>query len=208
MLEIISIGFILGITTALVPGPVIFLILTETLRGGARSGLSIVLGPFTADALVMIPAALLFQSLLTSRLTQFVIAMIGGVFLGYLGIKTILDAPKEITLPGEGQTHSFFYSYQKGFLTQILSPFAYLYWVTVGSMFIREAMIERGLGYALLFPISFWVGVSVIELFLILATSKGKKILGSIAYTWALRTCGALLVGFGLYMVVKVSVGI
>jgi len=122
-------GLIIGISAAIVPGPVIIMIITQTLKRGFVAGILVALGPFTVDALVMIPASFTLQSFLAAREAQAIIAILGFIFLSYLGINTILSTPKEALQVDISQINAllpktFFSCYRDGIITQLLSPYA------------------------------------------------------------------------------------
>ena len=61
-------AFAIGFAVASLPGPILVLITTETLRKGPRAGVLAMIAPLIIDAIVMLPLALLLQvSLVTGR---------------------------------------------------------------------------------------------------------------------------------------------
>jgi len=90
LLRCIAIGF--SISTPL--GPIDLLCINNTLTGGIRVGLATALGAATADLLYVILIALSMHTITTFLLAyQTILTVVGGLFLCYLGITTILAQP-------------------------------------------------------------------------------------------------------------------
>lgn len=199
----------MGLAVAAVPGPIIILMIAETLRKGYGAGLSVVLGPITVDALVMIPLAMILQTALVLKPVQIGIGLAGSAFLVFLGYNTIQQAYGEpMKLPDATSSSNnqgvFLGSYRKSLVAHLLNPFGYVFWVTVGSSFIKQAVSSVGLVGAVLFPVSFWLGALVIEAIALFFSGKGKEVLSSAAYRTVLYVCGVILVAFGILLAVRV----
>jgi threonine/homoserine/homoserine lactone efflux protein len=87
-------GFLIGFSIAAPVGPIGVLCIRRTLAYGRRSGLASGLGAATADALYGSVAAfgLTFISHFLIQ-QQFWFRLVGGVFLLYLGVRTLLSRP-------------------------------------------------------------------------------------------------------------------
>ncbi len=89
-------GLLIGLSIAAVVGPMSILCIQRTLQRGQLYGLISGLGIATADAVYGCIAAFgltLIAHFLVSQ--QFWIHLLGGLFLVYLGIKTVLSKPAE-----------------------------------------------------------------------------------------------------------------
>ncbi len=98
-------GIILGLSMAAPVGPIGFLCIRRTLAQGRISGLLSGLGTATADAIYSTIAAFgltIVSNMLISQ--KYWISLIGGVFLCYLGLKTLFAKTIEtqIMLHGKG----------------------------------------------------------------------------------------------------------
>ncbi len=81
---------------ASVPGANQILSLRNGLRNGAKTAIIAVTGRFTAFALMIIAVSLGLSAILqTSTLVFMMIKWVGVIYLGWLGIKTILSSQKE-----------------------------------------------------------------------------------------------------------------
>jgi len=196
----------LGLATAVVPGPIVILLIVETLKYGWRAGAAVAAGPVLIDAFVMLPLALVVQGLLTSRSLQIIFGLAGLVFLLYLGMNMLITANRadELVSSREIAAISPAASFRRALLAQLLSPMAYAFWATVGAVMVRQAFATGGLVSAIIFPVSFWMGTLIVAGVLITLTAAGRSTLKSRAYRLIITTGGILMIGFGLYMTWRV----
>ena len=118
-------GLLIGLSIAAVVGPMSILCIHRTLNFGQRYGLISGLGIATADALYGSIAA--FGVTVISRFLvsqQVWIRLIGGLFLVYLGIKTILTRPAERA--AIDQANNFFGAYTSTLLLTLTNPLTIL----------------------------------------------------------------------------------
>ena len=219
-------AFAIGFSVASIPGPTIILIATETLRKGARAGMLTMMAPLLMDGLVMLPLGLLLQASLFSGKGSVALGLVGGAFLAWLGLQSMRAGTKQFRVPGLGSRVAGYGSeeletpnskletlrygeqelpsFLKGILTHLTSPFPYLYWGSVGSSFIRQGFESGGLYGAAIFPLGFWLGASVFSLLVIYLLARGKKLLPPRMEAYLHHVSGALLIGSGVYLAVRV----
>ncbi len=172
-------AFAIGFSVASIPGPTIIVIATETLRKGAKAGLLTMLAAPLMDALFMLPLGLLLQATLFPGRGAIVLGMFGTGLLVWLGLQSIQAGIRETPLGlGAGaelsQGRREIPSFWKGVLTHMTSPYPYLYWSTVGSSFIHQALEQGGAWLAALFPLGFWLGTSVLPCWSSISWHKAK----------------------------------
>jgi threonine/homoserine/homoserine lactone efflux protein len=89
-------GFVLGFSIAAVVGPIGLLCIRRTLLTGFAIGFASGLGAATADATYAAVASFGISALAAVLIDQRVwLRLIGGVFLLYLGVRTLLAAPAQ-----------------------------------------------------------------------------------------------------------------
>ena len=64
LLDALSKGTVLGLAAGFSPGPLTFLIISETLRHGLRAGMKVSLAPVVTDLPIIVLAVLLLDRLL------------------------------------------------------------------------------------------------------------------------------------------------
>jgi threonine/homoserine/homoserine lactone efflux protein len=123
-------GLVIGFSIAAPVGPIGVLCIRRTIAEGQLYGLVSGLGAATADALYGCVAAfgLTFISafLIGHKLW---LSLIGGLFLLYLGIKTLLSKPAEEAANAEGK--GLFGAYASTFLLTVTNPMTILSFVAI-----------------------------------------------------------------------------
>ncbi len=180
-------NIILGATLAAIPGPIFVEVVRRTLTKGFLSGALVGLGEFFATFVILSAAYLGVERMGTFSVLLF---FIGGVILIFLGYKAFKK--KEIISSEQSQKSSIL----TGFILALSSPLAWTTWISIGAASItNEKVIESMVALA----------VGVILFFTILAgilTLSKKNITPKVLITIS-RTCGILLIGYGVYFVGK-----
>ncbi|HWZ18842.1 MAG TPA: LysE family transporter [Ktedonobacteraceae bacterium] len=120
-------GLLIGLSIAATVGPMSVLCIQRTLNKGQLYGLVSGLGIATADGVYGSIAAY-GLTLITSFLMheQQWIRLIGGLFLMYLGIKTILSIPPKRAAILNTKTNSYLGAYASTFLLTLTNPLTIL----------------------------------------------------------------------------------
>jgi len=114
-------GLLIGFSIAAVVGPICLLCIHRTLHIGSLYGLVTGLGAATADAVYGGIAGFGLTVIATFLVSQQgLIHVIGGLFLVYLGIKTVLTRPAGQTVRGEA--NNFFGAYASTLLLTLTNP--------------------------------------------------------------------------------------
>lgn len=208
----LTLAFAMGFSVASLPGPMIILITTETLRKGLKAGLITMTAPLLLDALVMLPIGLLLRAALFSGTGALFLGFLGASLLGWLGLQSIRAAAELIELPARANSLSTTRNQEippflKGVMTHLANPFPYLYWGTVGSSFIRQGFENGGIQGAVLFPLGFWLGASVFTLLAIYLAARTKRLLPPRFEPHLHRLSGLLLIGSGIFLAYRVWQG-
>jgi len=199
----------MGFSVASLPGPIIILIATETLRKGAGAGMLTMTAPLLIDALVMLPLALLLQASLVSGKGWVGLGFVGACLLAWLGWQSMRGSGRGAeTDPGSGWTgwsgrRKELPSFLKGVLTHLTNPYPYIYWATVGVVFVRQGLEQDGALGALVFPLGFWLGASTMNLVVVYLAVRGRQLLSSQWTPYLHRFSGILLIGSAMLVAFK-----
>lgn len=98
-------------------------------------------------------------------------------------------------------------SFLKGVLTHLTNPYPYLYWGTVGSTFIRQGFENGGVWGAALFPSGFWAGATFMNFLAVYLVARTKKLLPPRLDRYLHHLSGALLIGSGVFLAMRVWQG-
>jgi threonine/homoserine/homoserine lactone efflux protein len=189
MADFLSAGIFLGLAAGFSPGPLLALVVTETLQYGWRAGIRVALAPVITDAPIIAVFFLVLKNVAHGPLLG-AITLGGAVFVAYLGISTIRAGKR---LPGYSDEPPK--SLRKAIVVNALSPHPYLFWASVGGpLLVRAAETRFFCGIAFLGGFyGFLVGSKV---FLALLAGRSRSFFQGSAYAWTLRLLGLLLLIF------------
>jgi len=128
-------GVSFGLAAGLSPGPLMALVISQTLRYGLREGLKVTFAPLASDAPIILLCLFVLSRIADLGHALAWVSIFGGGFVDYLGYDSLRTSGLEL---GEKQTAPR--SSPKAVLLNLPNPRVCLFWTTVGS-----AMILRGL---------------------------------------------------------------
>lgn len=195
-------GMGIGVALAAPVGPINIEIVRRGLLSGSRSGWLVGLGALSADTL--------FATLIVSGLTSFAdrpelrapLFAAGALMLGYVGTGSLLQAYRgTIALRGEARRGS--HSYITGFLMAALNPMGIVYWLSVGSALVAEAVAKVGrIGSPLLVG-GVFIGIFCWISFLSALVHFGRRYVNDRAMRWITAAGGGVLIAFAIWFVVQ-----
>jgi threonine/homoserine/homoserine lactone efflux protein len=203
-LTLILQGFILGFAIAAPVGPIGLLCIQRTLHQGQLVGLASGLGAATADAFYGAVAAFgltLVSSFLIAQ--QFWLALLGGLFLCYIGVRTFLASPAERAASSEAK--GIGEAYVSTFLLTITNPLTILSFVaifagaglaTAGGDILSAVWIVAGV----------FLGSATWWFFLSGGVSLLRSHISTSVLLWVNRAAGAILVLFGVLAISRAFV--
>jgi threonine/homoserine/homoserine lactone efflux protein len=187
-----AIGFVAGVS----PGPVLTLVVTETLRGGWRRGAAVAAGPLVADGPIIVPAVLLLAQIPPGFLPT--VSLVGGVFLLYLAATSALNS-RSASAP-RGQRLAARGGLLKGLLARGLSPNPYLFWFLIGAPTLLQASRETWWAVPG-FLVAYYSMVVGSNVALALVLDRWVDLLSDRTYRGLLRLSAAILAVYGLVLV-------
>lgn len=190
----------LGLTAGLSPGPLMTLLLAESLRGGWPAGFRVSLAPLVTDSVLVSLALLVAAPLPPWGIAA--ISVVGGAILIWMGWNTIRSRPLEPMAggepSGEGAAGGAGSPLGRAIATNILNPQAFIFWLTVGGPVLRGSFEQTGVTGPLTFMGAFFAVMISINLVLAFSISRGRHLLKGAGYQWTLRGAGLILVGLGI----------
>jgi threonine/homoserine/homoserine lactone efflux protein len=189
-----GIGFVAGVS----PGPVLTLVVAETLRGGWLRGSAVAAGPLLCDGPIIV-LALLVLAQLPQEFVR-VVSLMGGAFLLYLAITTFLNSGQARLVGSEGS--SVRGGLLKGLLARVLSPNPYLFWFLVGAPLLLEAGQGHWLG-ATGFLVGYYSTIVGSNIALALALHRWVGLFPERAYRGVLLVSSTVLGAYGLGLLAR-----
>lgn len=197
MLEFGSTGILLGLVAGISPGPLLTLVISQTLLFKRKEGFKVAVAPLITDIPIVI-----FSLFISAKFTQFdtiggIISILGSMFILYLSYEAFFSAKKNNTNVDMAAR-----SYQKGILVNFLSPHPYLFWLLVGApMFTKATRIDSKAAIA--FIVGFYFCLIGSKIIIALLADKSKAFLNSKYYIYLIQFLGLLLLFFALKMLVE-----
>ena len=195
-------GLLIGLSIAAAVGPMSILCIQRTLHKGQRYGLISGLGIATADALYGCIAAFgltLVSNFLINQ--QFWIRLLGGLFLVYLGVRTLLSKPAERAATANAS--SFMSAYISTLLLTLTNPTTILSFVAIfagigvggaSKSYLSAAIVVLGVFTG---SVLWWCILTSIISFL-----RGR--FTPVWLLWINRVSGGVIALFGLVALVSV----
>ncbi len=186
-------GSIFGLAGGFSPGPTTTVIVSQTLRFGAREGIKIAIAPALSDAPIVLVAVLLMGQLARFEPVLGIISLLGAAFLLYLAFESLRVRGIEID-----DSHVEPHSIRKGFVTNVLNPHPYLFWFIIGAPKLIEAA-ESSWMTAVAFISGLYVcliGAKILVAFLV---GRSRGFLKSRGYLYVNRVLGAVLAGYSIF---------
>ena len=194
MINFLIIGTILGLSAGFAPGPLLALVISETLQHDIKSGVKVALAPTLTDLPIIIVTLFILAKLSNFHNILGIISLIGGFVILFMGYKSIRTKGVELNLK-ETKPKSL----TKGILVNALSPHPYLFWLTVGAPTVTKAMSQSIIA-ALAFICSFMALLVGSKIVLAILVGKSKSFLAGNVYIYIMRFLGLALCVFAFVL--------
>ena len=188
-------GLIIGFSIAAPVGPIGILCIRRTLTEGRASGFFSGMGAATADALYGCVAGFGLTVISAFLIEQrFWLQVVGGIFLCYLGARTLRSQPATEAAPAGG--NGLLASYVSTFFLTITNPMTIL---SFAAIFAGLGVAAAGgdLAAACWLVVGVFLGSAAWWLFLSMGVSLLREKVNSTALRWVNRLSGVILLSFG-----------
>ena len=191
-------GLLIGLSIAATVGPMSILCIQRTLNKGQLYGFVSGLGIATADGVYGSIAAF-GLTIITNFLIheQIWIRLVGGLFLMYLGVKTILSKPLERAAAVNMKTNSYLGAYASTFLLTLTNPLTILSFAAIFAG-IGVGSASKSFFSAAAVVLGVFSGSTLWWIILTSGISLLRKKMNSQWLLWINRISGAIITLFGL----------
>ena len=180
---------VLGLSAGFAPGPLLALVMSQTIQYGLKEGAKVAITPLLTDVPIIILGFIALSSLPSMALLLGVLSLIGAVFLVYLGLLNFRQQRPHVAVDEHAA------SYLKGAFVNLLSPHPYLFWFAVGVPAMLKADTLKG---ATAFAIVFFVCLCGSKVLVAGLVERSTAFISSKGYIYLLRGFGVLLIGFAV----------
>ena len=171
MIAAIVAGLVCGLSAGLAPGPLLALVLRQSLSHGRREGLLVALSPLVTDLPIVIVTLFLVGRAMQLDAFFVGVSFVGAAYLLVLAVETARAPLPTAEVAGVAPR-----SLWAGALANALSPHPYLFWLTVGAPTTVTAYRDGGSIAAAGFIAGFYtllIGSKAV-LALVLGGSRGR----------------------------------
>jgi threonine/homoserine/homoserine lactone efflux protein len=191
-------GMGIGVALAAPVGPINIEMIRRGIRNGPFTGWLVGAGALTADTI--------FAAIIVSGLTPLAdrpalrapLFAAGAVMLGYVGFTSLRSAVRQESMgtnPARGSSHA----YLTGFLMAALNPMGIVYWLSVGSALVAEAVSKVGKSGSPLLIGGVFLGILSWVSFVAVLVRAGRRFVTGRVMQWISGFGGAVLLGFAVW---------
>jgi threonine/homoserine/homoserine lactone efflux protein len=196
-------SFIVGLSGAMVPGPMLTVTISDSLKKGFIAGPKIVFGHILAEFSLIILIFAGLGWLIGSTTAIFVIGAIGGLIMVFMGFQMARSSTSMQDLHQNIETNRGSGPILNGILTSISNPYFFIWWATIGWAFMLKGMELAGILGVTGFLIGHWCSdlgwFSTVSFF----TTKGSSIMNDNHYKIIMSVSGIFLMALGVYFVIS-----
>lgn len=194
-------GFVVGLSGALIPGPLLAFVVSDSTRKGWKSGLLAAVGHNLVESVIVLIIVVGLAVVMKSMVFQRTVGLIGGACLlifGALNLRAVVRGELSV----EEDVISHYGSILGGIAFTIINPTVPLWWATVGLLMLMDALTTTLLGGV------FWVlghycsdigWYSLVSISL----SRGKRYINVKLQKLIIAACGMFLIALGVVFLTK-----
>lgn len=202
LFQMLALGFLVGLTGALAPGPTLVATINASLKGGWSMGPRVTLGHMAVELLMVLLIVGGFSLVIGDY--AWLVGGIGGTALIVFGLLTLREA-RTAVLPVAGDQAGTTRPFLAGAVTSISNPYFWIWWLTVGSALLIGAF-SGGVILVVAFIAGHWMADLGWFTLVSAGIHRGRFILDGRLYRVILAVCGLFLIAFGVYYLTGVLV--
>jgi threonine/homoserine/homoserine lactone efflux protein len=188
-------GTIIGLAAGLSPGPLITLVVSETLKNGKKEGIKVAISPLISEPPIILFVLVILSSVAENFTIIGAISLLGACFLIYLGLSNLRADVKEYK-DVFGKNNALL----RGITTNLLNPNTYMFWLAIGGPRILESN-QANLSATILFILGFYMTLVGSKTAVAIVVDKSKTLVRSKYYAYIIRALGIVLILLALTFV-------
>ena len=185
-------GIALGIIEGIKPGPLLAMVIRESLSKGLKAGMWTAAAPIFTDGPMIIASLFLASWMATQPSVLFSISLLGALFLIKMGIECFsLEPPDPDADPDPSG------SFKRGVMTNLLNPNVYMFWFLIGGPLMASAAEQAPLA-PVLYAICFLITIILVKASIAWLFVGGGSWVSYDLYRIAMVICGWAMLGFAV----------
>ncbi len=196
-ISIFLVSFVIALSGALAPGPLLTTVIAKSVRHGFKTGPAIILGHAILEIIMVVIIIVGLSNIINKPYIIKVISIAGAMILLLFGTN-MLRSIKTISLKTERSRKDNRNLTLLGITMSIANPYWSIWWLTIGISLVLSASKLGALAIGV-----FFIGHILADLIwysiVSLAISRGRKFITDKVYKIVVTICGITLIGFGIY---------
>lgn len=219
--SLVGMGFLTGLSGALIPGPLFAFVISDTLKKGALSGPLAIIGHISFECPLIVAVVVLGLELMRSYFSHFeaLVYVIGSLALILIASLIIKEAKAGAKVKGslqiEGGTRTemraakYNNSILGGFILTAFNPAFIPWWIGIGFPVLFSGFQQLALTGIILVTLGHFLSDFAWYSFVSFSFAKGKNFFIGKRYEWTMLVIAVFLIVLGIWFFVKgVGVGV
>jgi threonine/homoserine/homoserine lactone efflux protein len=193
---------VVGLSGAVMPGPLLALTVSEAIRYGFWAGPSLILGHVLLELSLVIALVLGLSQFIGNDLVLSIIGILGGAALLFMGLSMVRRGWHKASVPVVDSVNKVKSRRMvvSGVLVSASNPYWFIWWATVGMTYLLWSIklgisgVACFIGGHILADLGWYVLVAFI-------VARGKRAIGERTYRWLFLVCGLALIALGGYFI-------
>jgi len=204
---IFSTSFVVALSGALMPGPVLALTISGVAQRGFWAAPLIIAGHALLELALVIALVFGLSRFIDSDFIASIIGIVGGSVLVGIGAVTMIKGRKSVSPLSNPPSYATrdHMLVVSGVITSVSNSYWFLWWATIGITYLLWSLKLGAAGVATFFTghtLGDFGWYAVVGL----VVTTGRRFISDAVYRWMLIICGVALVGLGIYFIVSGSV--
>ncbi len=193
-------GFVVGLSGAMLPGPLLAYTISRILKGRARDALLIVSGHIFIEAVMITLLLLGLKQAIGSKVVHNLLSVLGGGVLVLIGLHIILKTPQLKVENAKSYRHKSTKELSLilgGVFFTAFNPTFPTWWVSVGASLLSRSLRVGAIGVVSL-ALGHWLADFSWYSLVSFAVGRGRLQLDEKKYKLVLKILGIILIGLGI----------
>lgn len=196
-------SFVVGLSGALMPGPLLVATIRGTYRYGALAGPLVTLGHGIVELVMVLALACGLAHFVANDLVMVIVGTGGGIVLiglGYAMIRDVFHRKISLLEADEGRASTGFGPVTSGMVASVVNPYWVTWWLSIGASYVLLSLRHGLVGLPF-----FYSGHIISDLswltFISVALSRGRKLVGERFYLGLIFLCGLFLFALAIWFI-------
>jgi len=192
--EFLLLGAVLGLVQGLSPGPLVTLVISETLKFGKGEGFKVAVSPLITDSAILVLTLVVLSNLAKYTVIIGMVSILGACYLIFLAMGNL--RAKTAVLEAKVMKRE---ALKRAVVTNFLNPHVYVFWISVGAPIILRGLTAH-VSASVLFLFGLYVLIVSSEASIAYAVDRSKALIRGDYYSYIVRALGIVLILFALVL--------